>query len=146
MIHVATTQDIPAQSSRSRIPAGAVPVSGDILVDTRERRQRARRLDALVNELSGKGATAILRLGILRHLDQFGPRLVRELPREWPITRQHVRRLANRLIDDGLLAFTRNGDSGSPRRLDVTEEGRRVLEEIDWNETLRRADEETTAG
>jgi hypothetical protein len=129
---------------RSQFSAAAVTVRRDETVDTGAARQRAGKLAKLVNELSGNGAAATLRLEVLRYLDQFGPSLIREIPRAWPITRQHIRSQAGRLMEDGLLSFAENGDPGAPRRLNLTEEGRRVLEEIDWNETIRLADEEIT--
>jgi DNA-binding MarR family transcriptional regulator len=126
-----------------REPFAATGSAGrQVLPRTEEERQRAQQLDALVSELSGSIATAALRLEILRCLDQFGPRLVREIPHAWPVTRQHVRSMVSRLIEDGLLAIAGNGTPGAPRPLRLTEEGARVLEEIDWNETIRLADKE----
>lgn len=133
-----------ARSRRSRISAGGVPAGREIPVDRREAQPQARQLDALVNELKGEDFAAMQRLEILRYLDQFGPRLVREIPHMWPITRQHIRSLVKRLVEDGLLAFAGNGANGTPRQLGLTEAGSRVLEEIDWSETIRLADEETT--
>jgi DNA-binding MarR family transcriptional regulator len=124
---------------RSNVAGSAGP---EVRAKTEEVRRRARRLDALVRELNRGSAASVLQLEILRHLDQYGPRLVREIPRAWPVTRQHVRSLAERLVADGLLAFVGNGDPATPRRLGLTEEGRRVLEEIDWNETIRLVEEE----
>ncbi len=98
------------------------------------------RLDALVSELSGTGAVAKLRLAILRHLDQFGPRIMLEIPHAWPVTREYVRAAASRLVEDGLLAFVENGGPGIQRPLRLTPDGTRVLEEIDWTETIRRLD------
>ena len=143
MRNVATNRAEPrTQAGRRQRPVAAGSAGREVREKTQDVRRRARRLDALVRELSGKGAAAVLRLEILRHLDQFGPRLVREIPRAWPVTRQHVRSLAGSLVTDGLLAFLGNGDLGAPRRLGLTEEGRRVLEEIDWNETIRLVEKE----
>lgn len=64
---------------------------------------RRRQLGALVDELSGGGALAMLRLSLLRTLDQFGPQTVTEIPRAWPLTREHIRRAIRSLADDGLL-------------------------------------------
>jgi hypothetical protein len=95
---------------------------------------RRRRLAALVQELGGHGATARLRLGLLRSLDQFGPQVAAEMPRAWPITRQHVRRAIRWLTDDGLVEIVSDGSgSGSVR---LTGDGRRVVDEIDWSETV----------
>lgn len=143
MRNVATTRTEPRTKAQRRQRSSEAGSAGrEVRGKTENMRRRARRLDTLVSELSGNGAAAVLRLEILRHLDQYGPRLVREIPRAWPVTRQHVRSLAGRLVEDGLLAFTGDGDPAAPRRLDLTEEGRRVLEEIDWNETIRLVEEE----
>jgi len=98
-----------------------------------------------VIELGGSDATATLGLAILRHLDQFGPCLLREIRQAWPRTRSHVRGVARRLADDGLLAYVEAGGPGAPRSLKLTEEGTRVLEEIDWNETIRLVEEESAS-
>ena len=47
---------------------------------------------------------AVLGLAILRHFDQFGPCLLREIPQAWQRTRSHVHGQARRLAYDGLLA------------------------------------------
>lgn len=144
MRYVTATKTEPRNpAQRRRRSAAAVTAGRGIRAQTEDVRRQARRLDALVSELSGNGASAALRLEILRHLDQFGPRLVREIRRKWPVTRQHVRSSAVRLVADGLLAFTGSGEPTAPRRLGLTEEGRRVLEEIDWNDTIRLVEEES---
>jgi hypothetical protein len=88
---------------------------------------------ALVAELSSPDAAATLRLGILRHLDQFGPQAAAEIPRAWPVTRGHMRAAARRLAADGLVEVLENG--AGP--VAISEGGRRVLDEIDWTETVR---------
>jgi DNA-binding MarR family transcriptional regulator len=145
MIHVvAAKTERPTQASRPR-PRPFAPTGSTgrrTAVSMEDVRERAVRLEALVKELSGNGSTAGLRLEILRHLDQFGPGLVREIPHAWPVTRSHVRAMASRLIEEGLVAYVEAGDPGAPRALGLTEEGTRVLEEIDWNETIFLAEEE----
>jgi DNA-binding transcriptional ArsR family regulator len=121
----------------SRSPAAARPA--------RQRQDTARRPDrpdargrqvkALVDELSGAGVLGTLRLSLLRTLDQFGPQTVTEIPRAWPVTRQHVRRAIRSLADDGLLELRIDGSGSRTARL--THVGRRVLDEIDWTETIR---------
>lgn len=96
---------------------------------------RRRQLSALVEELGGSSAPARLRLNLLRTLDQFGPLAVAEIPRAWPITREHIRRAIRWLNDDGLAQVGKDG-TGS-RAVRLTEDGRRVLDEIDWTETVR---------
>lgn len=141
MIHVANTKVGARSRGRdTRTSTGTESDSRRVALATEDARQRALRLEALVSELSGPGAMAELRLAILRHLDQFGPRLVLEIPRAWPVTRVHVRAAANRLVEDGLLAFVGNGGPGAGRPLRLTQDGTRVLEEIDWTETIRRLD------
>jgi predicted transcriptional regulator len=88
-----------------------------------------------VDELSGGGALATLRLSLLRSLDQFGPQTVTEIPRAWPLTREHIRQAIRSLADDGLLQLRVNG-VGS-RTAWLTHLGRRVLDEVDWTETIR---------
>jgi hypothetical protein len=117
----------------------------EVAVEREDAGQRAFRLDALVSELSGTGATAKLGLAILRYLDQFGPCLLREIPQAWPLKRPHVRAMASRLAGDGLLAYAEVGGPGAPRPLKLTDEGTRVLEEIDWNETIRLLEEENAS-
>lgn len=106
-------------------------------VQSSEARERSRRLEALVQELSGTAGTAALRLEIMRDLDQFGPRRVRAIPRAWPVTRQHVRAMVNRLVGVGLAEYVDSGDRTSARQVRLTEAGTRVLEEIDWAEAVR---------
>ena len=86
-----------------------------------------------VAELSGPGAAAALRLSILRHLDQFGPQATAEIPRGWPVTRGYIRAAVRRLAADGLVEMLENG-AGS---VAISEGGRRVLDEIDWTETIQ---------
>lgn len=88
--------------------------------------------DAHVRELSGPGAAAALRLSTLRHLDQFGPQVAAEIPRGWPVIRGHIRAAVRRLAADGLVEILENG-AGS---VAISEGGRRVLDEIDWTETI----------
>ncbi|UCC81952.1 MAG: hypothetical protein JSW46_13200 [Gemmatimonadota bacterium] len=88
-----------------------------------------------MDELSGGGALATLRLSLLRTLDQFGPQTVAEIPRAWPLTREHIRRAIRSLAEDGLLELRIDGISSRNARL--TDVGRRVLDEIDWTETIR---------
>jgi DNA-binding MarR family transcriptional regulator len=102
-----------------------------------EARERSQRLEALVRELSGTAGAAALRLEIMRDLYQFGPRPVRAIPRAWPVTREHVRAMVNRLVGVGLAEFVEDDDSPSTRQVRLTEAGTRVLEEIDWVEAVR---------
>jgi hypothetical protein len=141
MISVASIRTAVRNQVR-RTRSGAATASGTrrVAIKPEDARQRALRLDALVSELSETNAMAGLRLAILRHLDQFGPRLVVEIPRAWPVTREHVRAAANRLVEDGLLAVEGKAGRGAPRRLGLTQDGTRLLEEIDWTETIRLVD------
>lgn len=88
----------------------------------------------LVDELSGPDAFAALRLDLLRTLDQFGPWSAAEIPRDWPLTRKHIRWAIRSLADDGLLEVD---NESVTRTLRLTQLGRRVLDEIDWTETVR---------
>ena len=54
----------------------------------------------------------------------------------------HVRAMVRRLTANDLLACAEVGGPGAPRPLKLTEEGTRVLEEIDWDETIRLVEEE----
>ncbi len=123
--------------TRTRSPVAARPARQSQTTARRPSRLDARRrqVAALVDELSGGGALATLRLSLLRSLDQFGPQTVTEIPRAWPLTREHIRQAIRSLADDGLLQLRVNG-VGS-RTAWLTHLGRRVLDEVDWTETIR---------
>ena len=146
MMHVMDTKRGARTRVRRTRPVEAAGIANvRVAVEREDFGQRALRLDALVSELSGTRAAGRLGLAILRHLDQFGPCLLREIPQAWPWTRSHVRAMARRLAVDGLLACVEVGEPGVPRPLELTEEGTRVLEEIDWNETIRLLEEESAS-
>jgi hypothetical protein len=96
---------------------------------------RTERISARVSDLSATDASAALRLGILRRLDQFGPQEAREIPRAWPVTRFNIRAAVRWLVADGLVEVGRY--LGSRNVIRMTDHGRRVLDEIDWTETVR---------
>ena len=95
---------------------------------------RTERISARVSDLSAPDASAALRLGILRRMDQFGHQQARDIPRAWPITPAHIRAAIRRLIADGLVELDGNREGRASR---LTEHGRRVLDEIDWTETVQ---------
>lgn len=76
---------------------------------------------------------APLRLDVLRLLDQFGPRLVREIPSGWPITRQHIRVTVESLLADGLVERAAGRADQGPRMVQLTAAGRRVVDQADWD-------------
>lgn len=120
---------------RSRATGGPTRQGQHMAHRPLQRDARRRQVAALVDELSGGGALATLRLSLLRTLDQFGPQTVAEIPRAWPLTREHIRRAIRSLAEDGLLELRIDGISSRNARL--TDVGRRVLDEIDWTETIR---------
>ncbi|NIR46280.1 MAG: hypothetical protein GWN99_17735 [Gemmatimonadetes bacterium] len=93
-----------------------------------------------MEELGATNATARLRLDVLRRLDQFGPLTLTEIPRAWPVTRQHIRGAVRWLVEDGLLAV--GGRPESEGRYELTGDGQRVLDEIDWTTSIEEMQRE----
>jgi hypothetical protein len=94
----------------------------------------------LVTELSAGDAAAGVRLTVLRRLDQFGSLTPAEIPRAWPLTRAHIRGAIRWLTADNLVAAVVQNDSAS--RFQLTRDGRRVLDEIEWTQTVRELERE----
>lgn len=62
----------------------------------------ARLLDVAENSVVGASYPAARRR-ILQHLQVYGPRPIAGLPREWPVTAQHLPNLVRELEQDGLV-------------------------------------------
>jgi ribosomal protein S19E (S16A) len=95
---------------------------------------QSERIAARVSEFSVPNASAALRLSVLRRLDQFGSQEARDIPHAWPVTGAHVRAAVRQLRADGLVELDTTR-AGRANRL--TAHGRRVLDEIDWTETVQ---------
>lgn len=68
------------------------------------------------------------RQALLDHVAESGPLPMVALPTRWPMTRYLARKVVLDLRRDGLVAFCRAGP-GSPPLLEVTEAGRRAVDE-----------------
>lgn len=99
------------------------------------------RIRAQVSELSATSVAARVALDVLRRLDQFGPLTVAEIPRAWPVTRQHVRSTLRWLAAEGLVAVVAD-TAGLARRFQLTSDGRRVFDEIDWTQAVEEMEGE----
>lgn len=96
-----------------------------------------------MRKLTAADAPGALRRDILRALERYGPLTAAEIPRSWPVTRQHVRDVMREMADDGLVGVT-SGDYGC-RSFRLTDLGRRCLEELDWSAAIE-ADQRDAPG
>jgi DNA-binding MarR family transcriptional regulator len=84
-----------------------------------------------LTEVAEEGPVARFRRAILESLDGPAVRSLAELPHRWPLTRMHLRLLVDRLRAEGLVEFVEGGGSDRPRRLRLTEAGRRSIVRVD---------------
>lgn len=115
---------------------GAHSLAGRVATEAGRVAVSAERRDggAVGQKLSAANAPGALRRALLRAIDRDGPQTAAELPRLWPVTRQHVKDTLHDLIADGLVRVI--AGAGVCRVYGLTELGRRHLEEIDWAEAV----------
>lgn len=91
---------------------------------------KERQLRSLAKEMKAEAGAFSGRLEILRALDRRSPQRVEELARVSPVGSSWIEWLVETLCDDGLLERVHDGEAGAIR---MTAEGRRVLDEIEWD-------------
>jgi len=91
-------------------------------------------IEQILERLTAPGAPAQLQRAMLRNLDQRGSLTAAELPRQWPVTRQHVRDALRILHRDGLVEPS--SEIGGRRSYQLTALGRGCLERIDWSSAV----------
>lgn len=78
------------------------------------------RTDALLKEYGLSSG----RMGILRSLNQLGPKSISEIARLRPVSRQGVQRMANELVALGLVEVENSAEDRRSKILSLTQEGR----------------------
>jgi DNA-binding MarR family transcriptional regulator len=78
--------------------------------------------------------------GMLRSLKLEGPQTVPQIARSRPVSRQHIQKLANDTIADGVIELIDNPAHRRSKLLRLTPKGEAILQEID--EQIARAAED----
>jgi DNA-binding MarR family transcriptional regulator len=68
--------------------------------------------------------------GMLRSLKLEGPQTVPQIARSRPVSRQHVQKLANEMIADGVIELANNPAHKRSKLLSLTAKGEAVFQEI----------------
>ena len=79
--------------------------------------------DAMHREI---GVTSSMR-GVLNTLVQHGPKTVPQLARMRPVSRQHIQKVVNSLLDEGLVQYTENPDHKRSKLVQLTTKGTDVV-------------------
>lgn len=82
--------------------------------------------------------------GMLRSLKLEGPQTVPQIARSRPVSRQHIQKLANEMIADGVIQPINNPAHQRSKLLRITDKGEAVFQEI--NEQISREAEVLAQG
>ncbi len=85
------------------------------------------------------GVTTAMR-GVMESLAKGGPMTVPQMARQRPVSRQHIQMLVNQLAEAGLCASRPNPGHKRSVLIELTEDGKRVFEEIRRREAAAIAD------
>lgn len=86
------------------------------------------RLRIAVEEAHGQGSLSGGLRGVLLDLERNGPRTVPQMARKRSVSRQHIQVLANRLVEEGLVEFTRNPSHKRSNLVRLTAKGKGALD------------------
>ena len=104
-----------------------------------------RQLRQVAAEVHGEGPRSGGRRNLLKELDRLGPRTVPQMARSRSVSRQHVQSHVNELASEGYVELKDNPAHKRSRLVQLTEEGRRVLAEMERREMRAFANLEVEA-
>lgn len=84
------------------------------------------RMRKAAEEMIGEGAQSAGRRSILKSLTSGGPQTVPQMARLRAVSRQHIQKLVNDLVADGLVELTDNPAHRTSRLVRITEKGEAV--------------------
>ncbi len=113
------------QKEVTRTPAGEA--LSEVIVETTHTFFRLRAAGARFGAVTTWGGST---LGLLRTLSARGPCTVPQIARMRPVARQHIQKLANELVKEGLVEFIDNPAHRRSRLLRLTEKGEQRFEEL----------------
>lgn len=88
------------------------------------------RLTDVARELLGQGKHSSGRRSVLKSLGKEGPQTVPHMARLRSVSRQHVQKLVNGLLDDGLVQMQANPGHKRSNHIALSKKGERFLEEM----------------
>jgi DNA-binding MarR family transcriptional regulator len=86
------------------------------------------RMRKAAEEMMGEGAQSSGRRSVLKSLSSGGPQTVPQMARFRAVSRQHVQKLVNGLVADGLVELVENPAHKRSRLVAITEAGSRLAE------------------
>ncbi len=100
----------------------------DLMIEAIQLAQRLRGLGKTQGAVTAWGGGL---WGLLRSLRQHGPQTVPTLARSRPVARQRIQRLANEMVEAGLVAFVDNPHHRRSKLLTLSAKGQATLAQLD---------------
>lgn len=86
------------------------------------------RMRRAAEEMMGEGAQSSGRRSLLKSLAEGGPQAVPQMARVRDVSRQHIQKLVNGLLDDGLVELIDNPAHRRSKLIRITDEGQRAAD------------------
>ena len=94
-----------------------------------------RRLSVVADEVHHQGEMSGGLRGILRELKKKGPQSVPQMARNRVVSRQHVQKIINRLVEEGFVELTANPAHKRSLLASLTPRGMKAVEAMDAHES-----------